>query len=61
MSTLDKDVKRMELQIVQLVSIVANLNERLNRFEEMERKKKSLRYIKDQLRSAYDSIEKTSE
>ncbi|MEK5039924.1 hypothetical protein [Sporosarcina sp. FSL K6-3457] len=40
MSTLDKDVKRMELQIVQLVSIVANLNERLNRFEEMERKKK---------------------
>lgn len=40
MKTLEKDIKRMELQIVQLISIVANLNERLNRYEEMERKKK---------------------
>lgn len=40
MSTLEKDVKRMELQMGQLISIVANLNERLNRFEDLERKKK---------------------
>lgn len=40
MNTLEKDVKRMELQIGQLISIVANLNERLNRFEEIERKKR---------------------
>jgi hypothetical protein len=40
MSTLEKDVKRMELQIGQLVRIVANQNERLNRFEEIERKRR---------------------
>ncbi|MFJ7934334.1 hypothetical protein [Sporosarcina sp. NPDC096371] len=40
MSTLEKDVKRMELQIEQLISIVANQNERLNQFEEIERKKR---------------------
>ncbi|WP_342508510.1 hypothetical protein [Sporosarcina sp. FSL K6-2383] len=40
MHTLEKDVKRMELQIGQLISIVAYQNERLNRFEEVERKKR---------------------
>ncbi|WP_203248475.1 hypothetical protein [Sporosarcina beigongshangi] len=40
MQTLEKDVKRMELQIGQLISIVANQNERLNRVEEMERRKR---------------------
>jgi hypothetical protein len=40
MSTLEKDVKRLELQIGQLISIVAHQNERLNQFEEVERKKR---------------------
>jgi len=40
MTSLEKDVKRLELQIGQLISIVANQNERLNRFEEAERKKR---------------------
>lgn len=40
MISLEKDVKRLELQIGQLISIVANQNERLNRFEEIERKKR---------------------
>ncbi len=40
MNTLEKDVKRMELQIGQLISIVANQNDRLNRFEDIERKKR---------------------
>ena len=40
MSTLEKDVRRLEMQIGQLITIVANQNDRLNRFEERERKKK---------------------
>ncbi|WP_318618188.1 hypothetical protein [Sporosarcina sp. YIM B06819] len=40
MNSLEKDIKRMELQIGQLINIVANQNERLNRFEDNERKKK---------------------
>lgn len=46
MNVLEKDVKRMELQIVQLISIVANLNDRLNRFEEIERKRRILAFHK---------------
>jgi predicted RNase H-like nuclease (RuvC/YqgF family) len=40
MHTLEKEVKRLEMQIGQLVSIIANLNDRLNRLEDSERKKK---------------------
>ncbi|MFC5589145.1 hypothetical protein ACFPRA_09620 [Sporosarcina soli] len=40
MHTLDKEVKRLEMQIGQLVSIIANLNDRLNRLEDSERKNK---------------------
>jgi len=40
MTTIKKDVKRMEMQIEQLISIVANQNNRLNRIEDLERKKK---------------------
>ena len=40
MSLLEKDVIRMELQIGQLIRIVANQNERLNRLEETEKKGK---------------------
>jgi len=40
MTTIEKDVKRMEMQIEQLISIVANQNKRLNRIEDLERKKK---------------------
>ncbi|WP_188006754.1 hypothetical protein GGGNBK_03935 [Sporosarcina sp. ANT_H38] len=40
MTILEKDVKRMELQIEQLISIVANQNNRLNRIEDLERKRK---------------------
>ncbi|WP_342513144.1 hypothetical protein MKY34_21505 [Sporosarcina sp. FSL K6-1522] len=40
MSLLEKDVIRMELQIGQLIRIVANQNERLNRLEETEKKKR---------------------
>ena len=40
MTTIEKDVKRMEMQIEQLISIVANQNNRLNRIEDLERKKK---------------------
>ena len=40
MTTIEKDVKRMEMQIEQLISIVANQNNRLNRIEDQERKKK---------------------
>ncbi len=32
-----KEKDRMELQIEQLITIVANLNERLNRLEDLER------------------------
>ncbi len=39
MSTLEKDVRRMEAQIEQLISIIANQNNRLNRIEDQERKK----------------------
>lgn len=42
MRILEKDVKRMELQIEQLIRIVASLNDRLNRFEEIERKKRMM-------------------
>lgn len=40
MTTIEKDVKRLEMQIEQLISIVANQNNRLNRLEDIERKKK---------------------
>ena len=40
MSLLEKDVIRMELQIGQLIRIVANQNERLNRLEETEKTQK---------------------
>lgn len=40
MTSLEKDIQRLELQVGQLISIVANQNERLNRFEEIERKKR---------------------
>lgn len=40
MTTLEKDVKRMEMQIGQLISIVANQNKRLNRIEDLERTRK---------------------
>ncbi len=40
MTTIEKDVKRMEMQIEQLIRIVANQNNRLNRIEDQERKKK---------------------
>ena len=40
MNTLEKDVKRMEMQIGQLISIIANLNDRLNQIEDIEREKK---------------------
>jgi hypothetical protein len=40
MTPLEKDVKRMEMQIEQLISIVANQNNRLNRIEDLERKDK---------------------
>jgi hypothetical protein len=49
MSTLEKDIKRLELQIGQLISIVANQNERINRFEEIERKKRILAIYKTPL------------
>ncbi len=42
MTSLEENVKRLELQIGQLISIVANQNERLNRFEEAERKKRKI-------------------
>ncbi|MBE1555680.1 hypothetical protein [Sporosarcina limicola] len=40
MTTFEKDINRMEVQIGQLIRIVANLNDRLNRFEDTERKKR---------------------
>jgi len=40
MITIEMDVKRMEMQIEQLISIVANQNKRLNRIEDQERNKK---------------------
>ncbi|MBO0589232.1 hypothetical protein [Sporosarcina sp. E16_8] len=40
MITIEKDVKRMEMQIEQLISIIANQNNRLNRIEDLERKRK---------------------
>jgi len=40
MTTIEIDVKRMEMQIEQLISIVANQNKRLNRIEDQERNKK---------------------
>ena len=40
MTAIEKDVKRMEMQIEQLISIIANQNHRLNRIEDLERKKK---------------------
>lgn len=40
MHTFEKDVKRVELQIGQLIKIVANQNERLNRVEDIERRKR---------------------
>lgn len=40
MTTIKKDMKRMEMQIEQLIRIVANQNNRLNRIEDLERKKK---------------------
>lgn len=42
MITLKKDVNRLELQIGQLITIVANQNERLTRFEEIERKRRMI-------------------
>ena len=39
MTAHDRDVKRLELQIGQLISIVANQNKRLNRIEDIERKR----------------------
>ncbi|NYF23519.1 TolA-binding protein [Sporosarcina sp. JAI121] len=45
--TLEKDIKRMEIQIEQLISIIANQNSRLNRIEDVERQKrlKNIRMI----------------
>lgn len=40
MHTVEKEVKRLEMQIGQLVTIIANLNDRLNRLEDSERKQK---------------------
>ncbi|MCG7337362.1 hypothetical protein MHZ95_19060 [Sporosarcina sp. ACRSM] len=40
MQTVEKEVKRLEMQIGQLVTIIANLNDRLNRLEDSERKQK---------------------
>ena len=47
MDTLKKDLQRMEMQIEQLIAIVANQNKRLNRIEDAERKKrlKTMRII----------------
>ncbi|WP_179390798.1 hypothetical protein [Sporosarcina sp. JAI121] len=47
MGTLEKDIKRMEIQIEQLISIIANQNSRLNRIEDVERQKrlKNIRMI----------------
>lgn len=49
MKTLEKEVKRLELQIGQLVSIIANINGRLNRLEDIERKRKMRALRKIQL------------
>lgn len=45
--TLENDIKRMEIQIEQLISIIANQNSRLNRIEDVERQKrlKNIRMI----------------
>ena len=40
LNTLEKDVERMEMQIGQLITIIANLNDRLNHIEDNEREKK---------------------
>lgn len=40
MTTIENDMKRMEMQIEQLISIVADQNNRLNRIEDLERKRK---------------------
>ena len=57
MNTIEKDVKRMEMQIEQLISIVANQNNRLNRIEDMERKKKLELYILFHLLNVSDGID----
>jgi hypothetical protein len=40
LNTLTKDVERMEMQIGQLITIIANLNDRINHIEDNEREKK---------------------
>lgn len=40
LNILEKDVERMEMQIGQLITIIANLNDRLNHIEDNEREKK---------------------
>ena len=46
LNTLEKDVERMEMQIGQLITIIANLNDRLNHMEYNEREKKIRRIRK---------------
>lgn len=45
MTKLEKDVLRMELQIGELIRIVANLNERLQGIEEVKQKKSRIQKI----------------
>lgn len=40
MKPIEKQIERIELQIEQLITIVANLNRRINRLEENEQKRK---------------------
>lgn len=42
METIEKKMIRMELQIGQLIRIVANMNERVNELEDAEKKKKRM-------------------
>lgn len=45
MSKLEKEVLRMELQVSELIRIVANLNERLKNIEETEKERSYLQKI----------------
>lgn len=40
MGTIEKEVLRLEMQIEQLIHIIANLNERLGRLEDARRRNK---------------------
>ena len=56
LETLTKDLQRMEMQIEQLISIVANQNKRLNRIEDGDRKNRLVTIRKIPYADASDGI-----